>query len=93
MIFAEDISESVMSTLIYNNQKKIVEVCGITVPNYGDKGVMYLNQVSERTGAHNFGQFSDSKIENIDFEHIGKAVKVEIDYLETFLLGNKGKND
>lgn len=37
VIFAENISQSVMSTLIYNNQKKIIEVCGISVPAYGTK--------------------------------------------------------
>ena len=42
LVFASEISDSVMSTFIYNNKKKIVEVCGIRVPLYGDEGIRSL---------------------------------------------------
>ena len=46
IIFAEEISESVMSTLIYNNKKKIVEACGISVPAHGEAGKQALKQIT-----------------------------------------------
>jgi chaperonin GroEL len=83
IIFAEEISENVMSTLIYNNKKKIVEACGISVPAHGEAGKQALKQITEVTKSYPFTQFSDRKITEIEWEDFGKVRRIEIDKFET----------
>lgn len=40
------ISDSVLSTLIYNKRKNIVEACGVTLTEYGKKHLEYLEKTA-----------------------------------------------
>lgn len=72
-----------MSTLIYNNKKKIVEACGISVPAHGEAGKQALKQITLVTKSYPFTQFSDRKITEIEWEDFGKVRRIEIDKFET----------
>ena len=46
IFFAPDFSDSVKSTLIYNNKKKILECSCVSFPEYGDKPKQFLKNIS-----------------------------------------------
>lgn len=63
LIFAPDLSDSVKSTLIYNNKKKVLETGCICIPNYSSKSEDFLKKISDLTESYLFGEFSDQKLE------------------------------
>jgi hypothetical protein len=79
VVFAEDVSESVSSMLYYNHLKKIIECCPVRVPERGSDSAEYLGQIANVTNSYLFSEFSETKIENIDFNHFGKCIKISID--------------
>lgn len=66
-----------------------MEVSGITVPPYGDVGQNLIPQIAKLTNSYLFGEIfdNDTKIENIDFEHMGKCRKLVVDKYETKIEG------
>lgn len=53
-IIAKHISEDVLSTLIYNNNKGIIENCAITVPGMGEYPDQLLADLALITNSHLF---------------------------------------
>lgn len=58
LIITCDFSEAVLSTLIYNKRKKIVEACAIKLTDYGTKYQNLLKDIAEATGAYIFDQYN-----------------------------------
>lgn len=82
MIFSEKVGQNVIGTLIYNKRKNIVECCAIDIPPMGTVGAKYLDMIAESTGSFMFDQFT-KPIEEIEWEDIGKAIKITVDEFET----------
>lgn len=54
MVFAPEFSDSVKSTMVYNNFKKTVECAYISIPLYGDKPKAMLRKIAEISQAYLF---------------------------------------
>lgn len=60
-------SDSVLSTLIYNIRKNIVEAYPVVVHNYGSKTQEYLQQLSKVTGATIFDEYRPCRITEVKY--------------------------
>lgn len=85
------ISDSVLSTLIYNKRKNVVEAYPIILNDYGSIPQQYLKQLSKVTGAVIFDRYGPCSLSELDYDHLGKATKVEMDEIETTLYGKADK--
>jgi chaperonin GroEL (HSP60 family) len=46
MIFASSVNQNILSTLIYNKRKNIVDACAIDIPSHGTIGQKYIDMIS-----------------------------------------------
>lgn len=86
-IVSTKISDSVLSTLIYNKRKNIVEAFPVILHDYGTIAQDYIKQLSKVTGAAVFDRYGPCSLTEISYQHLGKASKVEVDEIETVLYG------
>ncbi|EAR97343.3 TCP-1/CPN60 chaperonin family protein (macronuclear) [Tetrahymena thermophila SB210] len=89
-IIAEDISNEVISNLIFNQLKGIIECCAITVPGMGAFSKNILEDISLLTGAKLFDQNNYSEFINLKERDFGKCQKIQCSELETFFSGSYG---
>lgn len=92
VIFAPDISESVCSILYYNHSRKILQSCPVRVPGTSDFILEMLKKIADLTEAHFFTEFSEN-IENIEFKHFGRCIKITIDEFETEIVSKHTKGN
>lgn len=76
-----------LSTLIYNKRKSIVEAFPVILHDYGTIAQEYIKQLSKITGAAIFDRYGPCSLTEVSYEHLGKASKVEINEIETILYG------
>lgn len=92
LLVSTAISDSVMSTLVYNLRKNIVEAYPLILREYGSQAEVYFQQLAQTTGATIFDRFGPCPITEVGFEHLGRAVRVEMDDFETSVTG-KGSQE
>ncbi|CAK65331.1 unnamed protein product (macronuclear) [Paramecium tetraurelia] len=85
-IMASDISEEVMSQLLYNHTKDIIKVCAITIPGMGQS---FSNDLID-----DFSILCNSQsVENVEgvkqLSQLGRAVKIEVSNTETMIIGTQ----
>ena len=68
-----------LSTLIYNLRKGIVEAYPLIIKDYGTQAEIYFKELTKLTGATLFDKFGPCPLQEIRFEHLGRAVRVEMD--------------
>ena len=71
LIFCQDISNEVLSNLLYNVHKGILEVCAITVPGKGDFVKNTMEDLALITGSHLFDECDIDTLSECTFEQLG----------------------
>ncbi|EGR30801.1 hypothetical protein IMG5_123150 [Ichthyophthirius multifiliis] len=93
LIFAKDISNDVLSSIIFNQQKKIINCCAITVPGMGNYSRVLLEGIALLTGATLFENLNYELFQEIQQKDFGKCQEVLVSELETFFQGTQGPQD
>lgn len=76
LIISTAISDSVLSTFVYNLRKGIVEAYPLIIKDVGSKAQEYLKQLAETTGSVLFDRFGPCPLAEVDFQQLGRAVRV-----------------
>ena len=79
LIFSEDLQEEPMSTMIYNNQKDIIQCCAVNVPWSAGIQKEILKDIAVMTGATLVDNEFGLKIEDVKLEHFGSAKTIRVD--------------
>lgn len=90
VIICDDIEENVLSTLILNKMRNIINITVIKTNNDGEKRKNILNDIAILTG----GKFISSEIENslskTNFEDLGKSTQIKVYKDKTNIINGKG---
>ena len=79
LIFSEDLQDEPMSTMIYNNQKDIIQSCAVNVPWSAGIQKEILKDIAVMTGATLVDNEFSLKIEDVKLEHFGSAKTIRVD--------------
>lgn len=79
LLVSNNISDSVLSTLVYNLRKGIIEAYPLIIKEYGTQAQLYFKELTKLTGATLFDNYGPCPIQEARFEHLGSAVRVEMD--------------
>jgi len=86
VIVADDVEGEAMHTLVVNNQKKVIRVCAIKAPSYGEFRADILGDLGTVVNAEILGATSEIKLEKIKLENLGTCKKIVINRTSTMIV-------
>ena len=92
LIIADDIEGEVLSTLLVNKLRGILNVVAVKAPSYGDKRKDILEDISILTGGEVIASDLGVELKDIGIEQLGRARQIKIQKENTIIvdgLGNK----
>ena len=94
VIFAGELIEEAMSTLVVNKLKGMINVCAIQSPAFGGRRVEELDDIAVLTGGHPILEDSGREIKDIEIEELGRADRIIIDRDKSIIInGHGGKGE
>lgn len=90
LIIAEDVEGDALQTLLMNNTNGPLKVCAVLAPEFADRRLPILEDIAILTGATVFSKELCRDLSNIRIEHLGVANKVEVNNLNTTIIGGMG---
>ena len=76
VLFCEDLQEEPMSTMIYNNEKDIIQCCAVNVPWSAGVEKESLKDIAVMTGATLVDDEFGLMLEDVEIKHFGSAKMV-----------------
>ena len=90
MIFAGEVVEEALATLVVNKLRGTLKVVAIQAPAFGDRRLDELEDMAILTGGVVISQDSGREIKDVTLEELGRAEKVIADRDKTTIIGGKG---
>lgn len=91
LIIADDVDNSVLTTLIMNQQRGL-KVCAVKAPGYGDRKKDNLLDIAIATGAKLVTEDTGLNTYDVKIDVLGHAKKVIVSKTKTLLINVGGKN-
>ncbi len=91
LIIAEDIDTEILTMLVVNKLRGILNICAVKAPGFGDRRKAMLQDIAILTGGEVISEDLGIKLENIELAQLGQAKQVVVDKDETVIVGGKGK--
>ena len=92
LIIAEDIEKEVLSTLLLNKLKGIVNVVAVRAPGFADKRRLFLEDLAILTGAQVVSDDKGIKLENLSLDIMGSAKSVKVSKTCTTITSDSNKS-
>ncbi|CAL8412524.1 unnamed protein product [Dictyota dichotoma] len=92
LIIAEDIEKEVLSTLVLNKLRGVIQVVAIRAPGFGDFRQALLEDIAILTGATFITEDIGLKLENIELNLLGQASKINITKDSTVIITHNNSN-
>ncbi len=93
MVIAEDIEGEALATLVVNNMRGIVKVCGVKAPGFGDRRKAMLQDIAILCAGQVVSEEVGMSLENTKIEELGSAKRVQITKENTTIIDGAGNKD
>jgi len=93
LIIAEDIDAEVLSTLVVNKMRGILNVVAVKAPEFGDRKKAMLEDIATLTGGRVVSPEKGMKLDHFDTTWFGKARKVVVGKDDTTIIDGKGEEE
>ena len=90
VIFAGEVVEEALATLVVNKLRGNINVCAIQAPAYGDRREHELEDLAILTGGHVLLNESGRELKSVTIEELGHADKIIADIDKTVIINGKG---
>ncbi len=91
LIIAEDIDTEILTMLVVNKLRGILNVCAVKAPGFGDRRKAMLQDIACLTGGQVISEDLGIKLENVEIAQLGQAKQINVNKDETVIIGGKGK--
>ena len=91
VIFAGEVVEEAMATLVVNKLRGNINICAIQSPAYGDRRKDELEDIATLTGGHVLLEESGRELKSVQIEELGRADKIIADRDKSIILNGWGK--
>lgn len=90
LVIAEDIEGEALATLVVNNIRGIVKVCGVKAPGFGDRRKAMLQDIAILTAGHVISEEVGMSLENAQLDDLGSAKKIQVTKENTTVIDGAG---
>ncbi len=92
-VIAEDIEGEALATLVVNNIRGIVKVCGVKAPGFGDRRKAMLQDIAILTAGQVISEEVGMTLENAKIDDLGSAKRIQVTKENTTVIDGAGKKD
>ncbi len=93
LIVAEDVDGQALSTLVVNAMRKIIKVCAVKAPGFGDRRKAMLQDLAILTGGEVIASELGYKLDSVTLEMLGSARRVVVTKEATTIVDGGGSTD
>ena len=93
LIIADDMEAEVLSTLLVNKLRGILNVVAVKAPNYGDKRKDILEDIAILTGGEVITSELGFDLKNTTIEQLGRAKQVKVQKENTIIVDGMGEKE
>ena len=93
LIIAENVEGEALSTLVVNQLRKVIKVCAVSAPEYGEQRVATMKDIAILTGAKYIDDAAGQRLEDVTVNDLGIAKQVIVKKDNTVIItDNKEEN-
>ena len=92
-IIAEDIDSEVLTMLVVNKLRGILDVTAVKAPGFGDRRKAMLQDIAILTGGQVISEDLGVKLENVELDQLGSAKRITVDKDSTTIIDGCGSKE
>lgn len=93
LLIAESIDEHLLSTLVLNVEKGVLQIAAVNAPGYGKSKSAFLEDIAVATGAKFIRGEQQELLKDVQISDLGSCNQLIIDQDSTLLMEGKGNPD